>query len=83
MNRCLLRSKLFGDLLKLADQSAVKNVRFIGVTCTLNSKPSNIFNIQDEEDFKKRVVGNAKPVIVDFHAVLVQIMAFFYLNFFL
>ncbi|OQV24676.1 putative Thioredoxin, mitochondrial [Hypsibius exemplaris] len=27
-----------------------------------------IFNIQDEEDFKKRVIGSSTPVIVDFHA---------------
>jgi len=30
---------------------------------------SNIFNVQDEADFKKRVLENSKPVIVDFHAV--------------
>ncbi len=28
----------------------------------------HIFNIQDEDDFKERVVDNATPVIVDFHA---------------
>lgn len=33
---------------------------------------SNIFNVQDEEDFKKRVLDNTKPVIVDFHAMLVS-----------
>jgi len=29
---------------------------------------SNIFHVQDEADFQKRVVQSAKPVIVDFHA---------------
>ena len=28
----------------------------------------NIFNIQDEDDFKKRVVESKTPVLVDFHA---------------
>ena len=29
---------------------------------------ANIFNIQDEDDFKKRVVESKTPVLVDFHA---------------
>jgi len=28
----------------------------------------HIFNIQDEEDFSKRVTKNSTPVIIDFHA---------------
>ena len=33
------------------------------------SKPArDIFNIQDEEDFEKRVMGSDIPIIVDFHA---------------
>ncbi|BHF83912.1 thioredoxin 2 [Sparganum proliferum] len=32
------------------------------------SKECGITNIQDEEDYKKRVLENVKPVIVDFHA---------------
>ncbi|KAK7113674.1 thioredoxin, mitochondrial-like [Littorina saxatilis] len=31
-------------------------------------KQPEILNIQDEEDFEKRVIGSAKPVVVDFHA---------------
>jgi hypothetical protein len=27
------------------------------------------FNVQDEDDFKKRVLDSSKTVIVDFHAV--------------
>jgi hypothetical protein len=30
---------------------------------------SNIFNIQDEKDFKERVLMSQKPVIVDFYAM--------------
>ena len=30
---------------------------------------NSIFNVQDEEDFNKRVLTNTKPVIVDFHAM--------------
>lgn len=30
---------------------------------------SNIFNVQDEQDFTNRVINSKKPVIVDFHAV--------------
>jgi hypothetical protein len=43
------------------------NVR--NITIRAQVKSSNIFNVQDEQDFKKRVLENAKPVIVDFHAV--------------
>ena len=28
----------------------------------------DMFNIQDEDDFKKRVLGSDIPVVVDFHA---------------
>lgn len=37
---------------------------------SLCSKPGDgmIINIQDEEDFEKRVVNSDKPVVVDFHA---------------
>ena len=45
----------------------VNNIR--NITVTAKAKSSNIFNVQDEEDFKKRVLQNSKPVIVDFHAV--------------
>ena len=31
-------------------------------------KNENIFNVQDEEDFEKRVKQSKTPVIVDFHA---------------
>lgn len=31
----------------------------------------HIINIQDEADFKKRVIGSETPVIVDFHATYV------------
>ena len=27
------------------------------------------FNVQDEKDFKAKVLDNTKPVIVDFHAM--------------
>ncbi|VDN31098.1 unnamed protein product [Dibothriocephalus latus] len=32
------------------------------------SKECGITNIQDEEDYQKRVLENVKPVVVDFHA---------------
>lgn len=44
----------------------VQSDRSFSQTSRLNS---NIFNVQDEADFKKRVLENSKPVIVDFHAV--------------
>lgn len=33
---------------------------------------SNIFNIQDDKDFKERVLNSNKPVVVDFHATWCQ-----------
>ena len=35
--------------------------------CTTKGKFECI-NIQDEDDFKKNVIENSKPVVVDFHA---------------
>ncbi len=40
-----------------------RNICLSGLT-----RANNIYNIQDEADFKKRVLENSKPVIVDFHA---------------
>lgn len=45
-----------------------RNNSFRGLSFTQKLN-SNIFNVQDEADFKKRVLENGKPVIVDFHAV--------------
>ena len=41
----------------------LKTVRFMTSNVTLE-----IVNIQDEEDFQKRVMESKKPVVVDFHA---------------
>jgi thioredoxin-like negative regulator of GroEL len=40
--------------------------RSFSLSVHLTSK--NIFNVQDEKDFKQRVLENTRPVIVDFHA---------------
>ena len=38
-----------------------------------NSAVSNLsFNVQDQEDFQKRVLEATTPIIVDFHAKYVQ-----------
>lgn len=58
MNRLVSSRKLFGEIIKA-------NVRAFSATTKLDS---NIYNIQDYEDFEKRVLKNTKPVIVDFHA---------------
>lgn len=54
------------DCIKLAMKS---QQRFIGVSSAFRAASNNIYNIQDEADFKKRVTQGSKPVIVDFHAV--------------
>ncbi len=61
------------SLTKLNNSLLVKTVLqrnnlFRGLSFSQKLK-SNIFNVQDEADFKKRVLENNKPVIVDFHAV--------------
>ena len=48
----------------LYNNNCVRNLSFSKI---LNS---NSFNVQDADDFKKRVLDNSKPVIVDFHAGL-------------
>ena len=47
-------------------QSQLQLSRSISIFSSLKS---NIFNVQDTEDFKAKVLENKKPVIVDFHAV--------------
>ena len=43
--------------------------RLSGVRCMSSGMDvTEIVNIQDEEDFQKRVLGAEKPVVVDFHA---------------
>ena len=54
------------DCMKLA---ALNNSRLISVSSQFRAATNNIYNVQDEADFKKRVIQNNKPVIVDFHAV--------------
>merc|ERR1719223_126085 len=43
----------------------VRNIRSFSASTRLNS---NIFNVQDDDDFATKVLKNNKPVIVDFHA---------------
>jgi thioredoxin-like negative regulator of GroEL len=71
----------FNQSFKLVREKNDKNNSFRktmnGPICVLSDRSfsqssklnSNIFNVQDEADFKKRVLENSKPVIVDFHAV--------------
>jgi thioredoxin 1 len=35
---------------------------------SLFTSPRRLFDVQDEDDFKKRVLESSKPVVVDFHA---------------
>ena len=37
-------------------------------TACLFTSPRRLFDVQDEDDFKKRVLESNKPVVVDFHA---------------
>lgn len=39
-----------------------------GFRCMSSGAQPEIVNIQDEKDFQERVIGAAKPVVVDFHA---------------
>jgi thioredoxin 1 len=48
--------------------SLVKSSRFVRHVSSSKVVNSNIFNVQDTDDFKKRVLDNSRPVIVDFHA---------------
>lgn len=54
---------------EIANTSASANLIQRRMISTTNSNFSNIFNIQDENDFKERVLNNKKPVVVDFYAV--------------
>jgi hypothetical protein len=53
-----------------------RNIFLSGLT-----RANNIFNIQDEADFKKRVLENSKPVIVDFHATYDAILIYKIFNY--
>ena len=67
------------DLLCSTGNTRQRNVELVNTTgvnliqrrnvSTTNTNLSNIFNVQDEKDFKAKVLDSTKPVIVDFHAV--------------
>ncbi|XP_062522212.1 thioredoxin, mitochondrial-like [Corticium candelabrum] len=38
------------------------------VVACLYTSPRRLFDVKDEDDFKKRVLESTKPVVVDFHA---------------
>jgi hypothetical protein len=40
---------------------------------SLFTSPRRLFDVQDEDDFKKRVLESSKPVVVDFHAEYVNV----------
>ena len=42
------------------------------VVACLYTSPRRLFDVKDEDDFKKRVLESTKPVVVDFHAEYVQ-----------
>ncbi|GFR97992.1 thioredoxin [Elysia marginata] len=52
----LLRSSTLRDAAQTRHLSSTESYKF------------EVINVQDEDDFKKRVLENDKPVIVDFHA---------------
>jgi len=58
-----LRSRLSYGLIQIYNRNTA-------VTRNIHSSVirTEQFNIQDEEDFKKRVVNSTVPVVVDFHA---------------
>lgn len=64
-----LKQKKMNSILKINTRGLLSNLllkKNFSNTAALNS---NIFNVQDEQDFNNRVVNSKKPVIVDFHAV--------------
>jgi len=72
-------TRLLSDLCKFAPISATRLNQWNAVhdshASSINTRrfhvgspQRNIINIQDEADFKKRVVSSSLPVIVDFHA---------------
>ena len=50
----------------LAANRTLVPVRSFSQTSKMSS--ATIFNVQDEDDFQKRVIDNKKTVVVDFHA---------------
>jgi hypothetical protein len=57
-------ARLFGVRAARNFQQKVAAMRSLSTTAGCR----DIFNVQDQEDFEKRVLGSDKPVIVDFHA---------------
>jgi hypothetical protein len=54
---------------ELVNSSNVNLIQRRNVSTTNTNLSNNIFNVQDEKDFKAKVLDNTKPVIVDFHAM--------------
>ena len=44
------------------------NLRLFTCTFKTTARLNEIFTVQDEEDFKNRVLNSDKPVIIDFYA---------------
>lgn len=64
-------AKNFIKTIPVAQQALRRNLHLSSF-----DRANNIFNVQDEEDFKKRVLENRKPVIVDFYATFGFILIF-------
>ena len=60
---------------RVLNQNLISHSRFIGrrAISIFHSTSYQSFNVQDQEDFKKRVLEATTPVIVDFHAKYVVI----------
>ena len=64
-NICLVLINCLNSLNYLLDASSLTKKNFIQTSSILNSTN---FNVQDEDDFKERVLQSKVPVIADFHA---------------
>ncbi|XP_064625276.1 thioredoxin, mitochondrial-like [Lineus longissimus] len=66
LHKTLLARRILLSKDSLPSSSLVQQVARISTTIPRRDACS--FNVQDDEDFKKRVLESDKPVVVDFHA---------------
>lgn len=67
---CVMQRNILPNVISL--NNSVLFAATKGIHTSLACKNEHIINIQDEDDFNKRVLENSTPVVVDFFATYVE-----------
>ena len=68
MNKLFLNARYFPLAAALLPRGSARVAGVLSQNLHVSGTRQDIFNIQDKEDFKERVLNSDKPVLIDFHA---------------